>query len=225
MEKGIYKIINTINDKIYVGSTFCKGGFKRRWIIHKSGLKKNRHPNKHLQHAWNKYGEAFFIFEIIEVVTDSLILLVREQFYIDLYKTYDDKIGYNILKNAGNNLGYKHTDEAKIKIGLVSKGNKYSLGLKASNETRLKMSKSRQIISVDTRNKLSKSLKGNKNSLGIKPVNIKEVCQISPDGKIIKVWESIAHAAKVLKIKRQNISKVCNGKRITSGGFKWKIVN
>ena len=45
-----------------------------------------------------------------------------------------------IAKLKGINLGRKHTDEAKIKIGLASKGNKYSLGRKHSKETKKKQS-------------------------------------------------------------------------------------
>jgi group I intron endonuclease len=57
-ETGVYKIINLINNKIYIGSsTNEKGGFKDRINTHIRLLNRNTHPNKHLQSAWNKYGE------------------------------------------------------------------------------------------------------------------------------------------------------------------------
>jgi hypothetical protein len=43
---GIYKIINKINNKYYVGSS--------------------KHINPHLQNAWNKYGQNNFDFVITE---------------------------------------------------------------------------------------------------------------------------------------------------------------
>jgi len=30
-KNGVYKITNTINGKIYIGSTFCEGGFKWKY--------------------------------------------------------------------------------------------------------------------------------------------------------------------------------------------------
>lgn len=64
------------------------------------------------------------------------------------------------------NIGRKHphTEEAKRKIGLASKGNKYCLGRKASEESKLKMSLAHKGIklSKETRNKMSIYRKGRK---------------------------------------------------------------
>ena len=40
---GIYMIINKINNKIYVGQTINKNGYKKRWNQHKNELRKNSH--------------------------------------------------------------------------------------------------------------------------------------------------------------------------------------
>ena len=115
---GVYKITNTVNNKIYIGSSIdVKGRIKG----HKRDLRKNRHINKHLQRSWNKYGEGNFIFEIIELCSTNDNLLVREQYYIDKYMSYDINIGYNINKTAGSNLGMNHTQEAKIKMSNAMK--------------------------------------------------------------------------------------------------------
>lgn len=52
----IYKIINTINGKIYVGSAKYFAGRKGE---HYSMLRNNKHSNKHLQNSYNKYGNVF----------------------------------------------------------------------------------------------------------------------------------------------------------------------
>lgn len=221
-KNGIYKIINELNGKIYIGSTFCSGGFKRRWTVHKSSLKNNRHPNKHLQHSWNKYGDIFN-FEIIEIIDKKEILIEREQYFIDFFKSFDDKIGYNISRVASAPmLGLKHTDEAKKKISKASEGNKYALGFIHTIETRKLMTIARHNETKETREKRSLSLIGNKNSLGVKPVNIKPIIQLDINDIIIKEWESITEAANFLKLHRANITLVCNGKRNLCGGFKWK---
>ena len=54
-EFGIYKITNTINNQIYIGSAI---DIKDRWRCHKRDLLKYKHYNKKLQHAWNKYGKS-----------------------------------------------------------------------------------------------------------------------------------------------------------------------
>ncbi len=55
---------------------------------------------------------------------------------------------------------FKHTDEAKIKIGLASKGNQYAKGMKP-NITSFKKG-CQNIVSDETRKKLSEALKGRK---------------------------------------------------------------
>ena len=52
-----------------------------------------------------------------------------------------------------------------------------------------------------------------------KPVN-----QYTLDGVLVKIWESTREAARELGVKQQSISKCCNGKRKTAGGFTWRYV-
>ena len=59
---GIYMIINKINNKIYIGQA---RNIKERWKNHINDLKNNKHYNKHLQGAWNKYGKDSFEFIIL----------------------------------------------------------------------------------------------------------------------------------------------------------------
>lgn len=83
---GIYEIVNTIDDKRYIGSSIC---IKNRKYNHFAQLRKNIHYNEHLQRAFNKYGEANFSFNIIEELDDSeteLSLRLKEQAYIDSYE-------------------------------------------------------------------------------------------------------------------------------------------
>lgn len=98
MEKicGIYKIENTINKKLYIGSSY---NIKQRWENHKTYLKNNKHHNKHLQYAINKYKLESFNFEIIEKCFIEN-LLQQEQYYIDLYKNKNSL--YNIDLIAGS---------------------------------------------------------------------------------------------------------------------------
>lgn len=122
MKSGIYIIENKINDKKYVGSTI---NFKKRWGQHISALNKNKHNNSYLQKSWRKYGIKNFTFTIIEEVKPN-DLLEREQYYIDKHDVTNRNYGYNLLPTAGNNLGYRHTDESKLKMSNNRKGKKLS---------------------------------------------------------------------------------------------------
>ena len=57
---GIYKIINILNGKVYIGSA---KNFQHRWSRHVSALNLDKHENLHLQNAWNKYGSSNFKLE------------------------------------------------------------------------------------------------------------------------------------------------------------------
>ena len=61
-QQGIYKIRNLVNKKFYVGSS---NNVYERFRAHKKLLRGNRHHCKHLQAAWNKYGEDCFVFKIV----------------------------------------------------------------------------------------------------------------------------------------------------------------
>lgn len=58
---GIYCIENTVTGKKYIGSS--KNIFKRL-KDHMYKLKKNVHPNKHLQSSFNKYNIENFSYKI-----------------------------------------------------------------------------------------------------------------------------------------------------------------
>lgn len=83
--------------------------------VHFHHLKNNTHHNQHLQNSYNKYGSENFKFEkILECPKEYLIEL--EQWYIDNLKPE-----YNICKIAGNCLGNKMSEESKIKMSKSKK--------------------------------------------------------------------------------------------------------
>lgn len=101
---GVYWIKNLLNGKTYVGSS---ANLKRRICNHIRLLRNDKHPNKHLQGAYNKYGENVFEFAILEIcdaIKDTLLYL--EQKYID-----EINPEYNKCPKAYSLLGFKHTKE------------------------------------------------------------------------------------------------------------------
>ena len=145
----IYSIINLIDAKVYIGSAI---NFNQRKTQHYYYLRANRHQNILLQRAFNKYEEKSFEFRILETVEDKTKLVEREQYWIDLLKSYDTNFGYNLAPKAGSSLGRKMSDEARAKMK----------GRKASKELKLQMSISRKgkKLSEEHKRKISEGGKG-----------------------------------------------------------------
>lgn len=117
---GIYKITNTVNGKVYVGSA---ANIKQRFNTHKNRLIKQNHHSVKLQRAWDKYGAESFSFDIIEECEEA-VLLEREQHWIDHYKSAIGRNGYNVCAVAGRTTGFKVSEETKRKHSEREKGKK-----------------------------------------------------------------------------------------------------
>lgn len=92
---GIYKIINAVNNKFYVGSAV---DFKQRKARHWWRLRRGDHSNKHLQAAWIKYGEAAFTFVVVQEIVDLNELLAAENVWLSEHVGKD--YCYNIATDA-----------------------------------------------------------------------------------------------------------------------------
>jgi len=110
---GIYQIRNQLSGKVYVGSST---DISRRWREHQSRLLEGTHHSKHLQSAWIKYGLENFMFEVLEKVEEATNLVTREQVWIDTMKSHHREFGYNSSPTAGSPLGFRHTEESKLKM-------------------------------------------------------------------------------------------------------------
>lgn len=103
---GVYSITNKLNNKKYIGKS---DNIYVRWDEHRKDLNKGVHHNKHLQRAWNKYGEENFIFEIVEKCKNDDIAYQRERYWVRYYDSF--KNGYNMNEGGTGGLGYTHTEE------------------------------------------------------------------------------------------------------------------
>lgn len=84
MTCGVYVICCTPSGKCYVGSSH---NMELRWRQHFNQLLNARHPNRHLQLAWNKYGSSAFKFETLDICSEE-ILCKRETFHIERLDTF-----------------------------------------------------------------------------------------------------------------------------------------
>jgi len=131
---GIYIIKNKLNNKIYIGSSL---NIEKRWKDHKYYLNNNKHHSILLQRSWALHGEEQFEFCILEVIEHQKDLLLREQYYLDLYKSFLPENGYNVCPTANSMLGYKYSDEQRKWMSENRKGEKNQhYGKKHSEETK-----------------------------------------------------------------------------------------
>ena len=86
-----------------------------RHCRHFGELNRNVHNNKHLQNAWNKYGEESFEFNVLEYC-DVELLNEREKYWINHFKSTDSKYGYNIRIDPFTNRGLKWSETQREKM-------------------------------------------------------------------------------------------------------------
>lgn len=191
INSGVYKILNKINGKFYIGSsTRLSIRNKEHFRLLRTGI----HGNAHLQYSYNKYGRENFVYEIVEFC-DSDKCIEREQYYINLLEPK-----YNICPLAGTCKGRILSDTHKKLIG---KSNKNKI---RSNELKERWS----IIAKDRINKNRSNWNKVREKAAIK--NSKPIIQYTLDGTVIREWKSAKEAEEYLKIDRSLIGKVCRGK-------------
>lgn len=164
---GIYRIRNLVNHCRYIGSS-CN--VRERLHDHRNRLRRGIHNNKHLQRAFNKYGENRFEFLLIEECEESK-LLEREQSYLPPEKTYRAlklRGFYNAVPIAGRVTGIQFSvGEIKRRSDRM-KGNQNLKGYVPSEETRRKLSMAGkkspglkgQKMKEETKRKISQTTKG-----------------------------------------------------------------
>ncbi len=115
---GIYIWTHKESGKSYVGSAMDLS--RRLSNYYSFSYLKTKKINSRICNALLKYGYSNFSLDILEHCEPSL-LISREQYFIDLLNPE-----YNILKIAGNSLGFKHSEMTKAKMSINNTGKKHS---------------------------------------------------------------------------------------------------
>jgi len=116
-------------------------------------------------------------------------------------------LGPVVNKKISDSLkGRTFTNETKRRMSLGSMGKKHS------EITKKKMSKQKSGVKNPMCGKKRKE-----SSKKYRPI-----LQLDLNNKIISKWDGVTIASKELNINRCTISDVCNNRKVTAGGFKWK---
>jgi group I intron endonuclease len=189
---GIYAITNKLTGVSYIGQTSKNFGDRRDCNYAK--LRHNNHDNVRLQTDWNKCGEDNFLFEILEIIENKDVIDDREKFWISKYK--DKNKAFNILIGGKGSVGIKLSEETKIKIGEKNKVN--MIGRKASEYTK---------------NKMSNSHKGYKPTLeSIEKMRLKKIGIKMSDN--FKLKNSISHSGERCAFSKYNIQQILKAREI-----------
>jgi group I intron endonuclease len=190
----IYEI--WINKYYYHGQTI---NIERRMKEHIAKLKNNKHINKKMQYAYNKYEtfEYQILLECNELSAD-----IWEQTYIDENFGLSKYLNVsNIASKPPDHTGKKRSLETREKISAMSKERKHS------DETKNKIRQARlgKSSSEETKKKLAEN--------AMKKVEINNI-----------IYSSIFEASKVLNKTSSTLSKYLKGTRKWPPGFKGSFV-
>jgi group I intron endonuclease len=232
----IYKITNTINNKIYIGQTskddenYFGGG-----VIIKQAIK--------------KHGKENFVKEILEHCNTIDELNEREIYWISFFDSTNHKIGYNIELGGRSK---SHTTYTREKISSSKKGIKNTeshnknIGLASSNrseETHKKLSSSNKKWKIENpekwkasymkmqKTKSEKYWKSEKAQIQMKKLHQKkckfefEILQKTLSGEMIKSWKGLSEIRSFHPEWKScsNIARIFNDpKRTIAYGYKWE---
>lgn len=124
----IYKIINSINGKIYIGLT-TKTAIKR----FKEHIKLSESSNYAIHRAMRKYGINNFTVETIESCDNIETLIKRESYWIKSTDSMNPRVGYNMInqedfvKVFNSEVKNKISKSQKQRFALMSEEEKKSL--------------------------------------------------------------------------------------------------
>ena len=202
-KSGIYCIQNQIDGKCYIGKSV---DIPKRWKEHKASLRNGHHHNKHLQKAWNCYGEQSFLFKVLEYA-DSVKLSELEIAYISKFNAFGEN-GYNFtMGGEGGLLGMPKTKETRRKISEANKGRRHT---------------------QEEKEKVSKALKG-KTFTDEHKKKIGEANKTSHAKSILcvetgQIFKSMKEAGNYFNTDQSNIGHVCKVRQETAKGYHFTYI-
>lgn len=213
----IYKIVNDINNKVYIGKT--EYTIEKRFNEHCRDAYKREEEKRPLYNAMRKYGiNHFQISEIEECDSDQAA--EREKYWIEFYGSYHN--GYNATLGGD---GKSYVDAKEI-LFLWEQGNGLKQIRKITGHDLSVISKKLQENGVSSQD----ICKRGKDSVS------KKILMIDKNNQVINSFCSTREAARYLVETLQkdpkseggyssHISEACRGIRKSCLGYKWQYAD
>lgn len=203
----VYKIINLVNNKIYIGKT--SHNLLKRFNAHKTAArKKNPKDYSKIHRALNKYGFENFRIEQMEKFDLESDCKEAEIKYIAMYKSRNNDIGYNITKGGDGNSGYIPSEETRKNIV------KRLTGTFHSESTKQKMREAR--IGLERYNAKTYIF-----PILINDIEFKALINAKTNETFTKI-ECLSSFSKLYRLNHGHLSQVLNGKRMSHK--KWRLI-
>lgn len=229
----VYMHLNIINNKKYIGITSRKP--ELRW---QNGTAYRN--NKHFDAAIIKYGWNNFNHIILEKNLSEKEAFEKEKYYIQLYKTFDRRFGYNKTLGGEGISGYKFSNETIEKMRQNNIGEKNPMygrvgnlhpmyGLKGKLNPNYGQKRSKEVCE-----KISEARKGIKLSEehiihlkeaakhGSDNPRARKFIMKSLDGKILEYFNCGKEIVDKYGFDLSNIVACCRRKQKTSYGYIWE---
>lgn len=216
----IYKIINNVNQKIYIGKT--SSTIEKRFKEHCNDSKKERCEKRPLYDAMNKYGVENFTVEKVEEVENDEIASEREIYWINKLRTYigfNDCNGYNATLGGDSKRIYDYQTIAKKYLELKNQKEtaKYfqcdvETVKKACQENNIEIISSQQ-IAKDAQKKCVKMYDLENNFI--------QEFETMKDAAIWVIENKLTTSNKIDGV-RSSIRKACNGQYKKAFNHIWK---
>lgn len=217
MNYTVYRHINIINNKQYIGIT-KQNPPSNRWG--NNGVNYKDCP--HFWSAIQKYGWDNFKHEILYTNLSKEQACNLEKELIKQYQTQNREYGYNTLEGGDCP---QITQEVRKKMSKSMMGNQNGLGKPCSEEKKKKISDAQKGRSFTEEHKMaiSKAKKGKSH----KPLNAESRKKIADAHKKNPVYcketniiyESVQECARQLNLWATLVCKVCKGKLKSTGGY------
>lgn len=189
--RGIIYKFTSPSGKVYIGQTISRYRRNQHLQEARSGSQKPFYK------AIRKYGFENFKYEILEEVFENTLEEINSRLdeleihYIAMYKSTDERFGYNLCYGGRTNRGYHHSEEYKNRLSQQQKGRKMPPGC-VEKSAKNRIGKPMNKVSYQKFQLLNK-----KRAKKIGLYNLK--------GELIKTFDSISKASVSLSCCKSNI--------------------
>ena len=229
----VYCHTNKINGKKYIGITGAKPS--RRWNNGRGYVGCIKFENAIKRYGWDAFRHDILFCGLTKQEAEQLEIQM-----IAKYRTQEDDFGYNIASGGRTYSGWNMSDDARERISVALTGNQHWKGKHHSDETKALLSELRsgelnvmygkkhteeaiekirvamsgRTLSSETRRKIGERKSGSKNynSCGV-------LCTETGE-----IYGSMTEAGEAVGITKYGISRACNGKAQTAGGYHWERI-
>lgn len=217
----IYIFYHITNNKVYVGQSITTP--EKVISRYKKEIKYKR-QNRLIIRAMRKHGFEAFKFLVVDKDIPVEHLDEMESVWIEFYDSHKGKLGYNATEGGEGTVGYKWSEESKRQQSIRASqrtgeknpfyGKKHTQDVKdkIAESNRRRKGLKRDSLSIETRNRISEAMTGNR--VGALNNKSKIYRVISPQGEVYEFIGGFVPFCRKHGIKSPDLLKaVANNKR------------